>query len=109
MTAMEDSARMFDSRATVRIVRRIALAIGLIGAAAWLAQDRIGGSFTGVDDANIFFVYARNLASGHGVVFSGTERPTEGISSLLWLAICSCAFLVRRNPEMLLLGVNIVL
>ena len=37
-----------------------------------------------VDDAYISLTYARNLASGHGLVFHPLLSPTEGYSNLLW-------------------------
>ncbi|HYN19924.1 MAG TPA: hypothetical protein VE078_03115, partial [Thermoanaerobaculia bacterium] len=39
-----------------------------------------------VDDAGITFVYARNLAAGHGLVSQPGLPPVEGFSNFLWLA-----------------------
>jgi len=63
----------------------------------------------GVDDANIFFVYAKNFAGGNGFVYNiGAER-VEGFTSFLWVLLCSLAFRISGNPELLLLLVNIAL
>jgi arabinofuranosyltransferase len=41
----------------------------------------------GIDDANIYFVYMKHLAQGHGFVWNiGSER-VEGFTSLLWTLI----------------------
>jgi hypothetical protein len=37
-----------------------------------------------VDDAGISFVYARNLAAGHGLVSQPGLSPVEGFSNFLW-------------------------
>jgi hypothetical protein len=39
-----------------------------------------------VDDAGITFVYARNLAAGHGLVSQPGLPPVEGFSNFLWMA-----------------------
>jgi hypothetical protein len=38
-----------------------------------------------VDDAGITFVYARNLATGHGLVSQPGLPPVEGFSNFLWM------------------------
>jgi hypothetical protein len=38
-----------------------------------------------IDDAGISFVYARNLASGHGLVSQPGLPPVEGFSNPLWV------------------------
>lgn len=46
----------------------------------------------GSDDTFITFIYARNLASGHGLVYNATEgKPTEGFSSTLHVLLLSLA------------------
>ena len=39
----------------------------------------------GMDDANIGFRYARNLAEGYGFVFNPGGERVEGVTSLLWV------------------------
>ena len=56
----------------------------------------------GVDDANIFFVFAKNFISGNGLVWNVGEGPVEGFTSLFWLFFCSMGFLITDNPEFLL-------
>ena len=43
-----------------------------------------GESTIGIDDANIFKVYARNLADGHGFVYNPGGERVEGFSSFLY-------------------------
>lgn len=41
----------------------------------------------GIDDANIYFVYMRNLANGHGFVWNLGGERVEGFTSLLWTLV----------------------
>ena len=60
----------------------------LVGVAAWAIWARFEYPRTGIDDANIFFVYAQNAANGHGFVYNVGGERVEGFSSLLWTLIC---------------------
>jgi arabinofuranosyltransferase len=62
----------------------------------------LGQPLTGIDDANIFMQYARNLAHGHGFVFHPGGEKVEGFTSLLWVIICSVFYLVSAQPELLI-------
>src|SRR5690606_23471737 len=46
----------------------------------------------GIDDANIYFTYAKNISEGHGFVFNPDGEKVEGFTSLLWVLICSLAY-----------------
>lgn len=63
----------------------------------------------GIDDANIFFVYASNLASGHGFVYNLTDGPVEGFTSMLWLLVCALFLYLSHRPELHLLIVCVVM
>jgi len=45
-----------------------------------------------IDDAGIFFAYARNLAQGYGLVSQPSSLPVEGYSSFLWVIFLSPFF-----------------
>jgi hypothetical protein len=45
-----------------------------------------------IDDAGISFVYARNLAAGHGLVSQPGMAPVEGFSNFLWVLLLAPAF-----------------
>jgi hypothetical protein len=45
-----------------------------------------------VDDAGISFVYARNLAAGHGLVSQPGLPPVEGFSNPLWIFLTALLF-----------------
>ena len=62
----------------------------------------LGQPLTGIDDANIFMQYARNLAHGHGFVFHPGGEKVEGFTSLLWVVVCSIFYLVSAHPELLI-------
>lgn len=51
--------------------------------------------FNVVDDAYIGFVFVRNIATGHGMVFNPGER-VEGYTNFLWLILMVPAFLLHR-------------
>lgn len=63
----------------------------------------------GIDDANIFFIYARHIVQGHGFVFNIGDEAVEGFSSLLWVLMAAGAFLWDGHAERLLLGINALL
>lgn len=77
-------------------------------AGSLLVRDVLGAPSTGIDDADIFFVYARNLCEGHGFVYNITGSPVEGFTSLLWTLICAahyCLFFHLEVP----LGIFLVI
>ena len=69
----------------------------------------VGQPMIGIDDANIFFSYAKNVAGGRGCVYAGNNETVEGFTSLLWMLLCAAAFAISSSPELLLLGVSCVL
>jgi hypothetical protein len=77
--------------------------------AAVFALHKLRYPLTGIDDANIYFVYARNLAHGFGFVYNIGGERVEGFTSLLWTLISALAFKFTASPEIGLLIVNILL
>ena len=75
-------------------------------ALVWLLLDR---PVTGIDDADIFLVYARNLAEGHGLVFNIGGERVEGFTSILWVLLCSGFFLCFQALEAPLVVLNVLL
>lgn len=61
-------------------------------AATALARRQLDPPGTGIDDANIFFRYARNLAQGHGLVWNPGGERVEGFSSPAWVLLLAPAF-----------------
>jgi hypothetical protein len=57
----------------------LAVLTAVIATSAWLAHSLSGTPLVGYDDANIFFVYARNLVDGHGFVYNPGGEPVEGL------------------------------
>jgi len=64
---------------------------------------------TGIDDANIYFVYAKNVANGHGFVYNVGGERVEGFTSILWTLICALVFKLSSYPELILLIINILI
>jgi arabinofuranosyltransferase len=60
-----------------------------LGLAYWGLVVKMGIPNPGMDDAYIFFVYARNLAEGHGFVYFPGGEHVEGFSSPLWTIFLS--------------------
>jgi arabinofuranosyltransferase len=70
----------------------------------WLIYER---SLIGTDDANIYFIYMRNLAEGHGFVYNIGGEKVEGFTSLLWTLTGSLFFKFTSEPEIFLLLFNV--
>lgn len=68
-----------------------------------------GRSLLGIDDANIYFVYMKNFANGHGFVYNIGEERVEGFTSLLWTFIGVVVFGFSKTPEYCLLSINIMI
>lgn len=61
----------------------------------------------GIDDAVIFFTYAKNFAAGHGIVYNIGGEHVEGFTSLLYFLICSFCYRFSSVPEHWLFFYNI--
>jgi hypothetical protein len=85
----------------------LAALTAVIATAAWVAHSLSGTPLVGYDDANIFFVYARNLVEGNGFVYNPGGERVEGFTSLLWLLICSAARAITPQFEGLLFTFSI--
>ena len=85
------------------------LCLAAVAAAVALIRESFERPPLGIDDAYIFFVYARNLADGHGFVYNVGGESVEGFTSLLWTLICALAFRITSKPLELLLALNIAL
>ena len=63
----------------------------------------------GIDDANIYFTYAKNLSEGHGLIYNIGGERVEGFTSLVWMWICSIAYGIDATSfTWFLLGGNIL-
>jgi arabinofuranosyltransferase len=85
-----------------------ALVVTILG--SFLALAALGFPLEGVDDANIIFVYARNLVNGAGFVYTPGFERVEGFTSLLWtLVSASIQGISSRRHELLTLAVSLLL
>ena len=82
------------------------LTVILGGLSVWIF---LGRPATGIDDADIFFVYARNFAAGHGFVYNVGGEAVEGFTSLLWTLISAGFSTVFQSLEKPLLLLNLML
>jgi len=76
--------RLFDIRTTIAI----GLPLLLYGRLSLMLSHWL------IDDAGISFVYARNLATGHGLVSQPGMLPVEGYSNFLWVVLQVPFFLI---------------
>lgn len=93
------------------LIRRLNLiaAFSFCLSSSLFALKKLNYPLTGIDDANIYFVYAKNLANRHGFVYNVGGERVEGFTSLLWTLIAALAFKFSSHPELTLLLVNIIL
>jgi arabinofuranosyltransferase len=78
---------------------RLALAFGVAVLGASLIYATFDQPRIGIDDANIIFTYARNLAAGEGLVWTPGYERVEGFSTLAWTLLSSLAFGLSPWPE----------
>lgn len=83
--------------------------LGLIVPLTAYSYNRHGNPALGVDDANIFFVYAEHLTAGHGFVYNVGGERVEGFTSLLWVLLCAPFFATMQRPEGGVLAVSTLL
>lgn len=88
---------------------RLLLISSLLAACVWVIQQQIPNTGVGVDDANIYLVYAKHLAAGQGVVFNVGGERVEGFSDPLWVLIAAVFSAVANDPNPLLLAFNVAL
>lgn len=66
-----------------------------------------GYILTGIDDANITFVYSKNIANGHGFVYNIGGEHVEGSSTMLWTLIVAVLYKIFTYPNLAILTLNI--
>ena len=76
------------------------LALAGLAALAWVSLCRLSDDRArGLDDAFITYVYARNVAEGHGIRYNPDDaEPTEGSSSLLSVGTAALAISAGLDP-----------
>ena len=84
------------------------LATLCISAATYGVWKICGRPMYGTDDANIFFVYARNFVHGQGIVYNIGGEHVEGFTSTLYFLVCSLALFAFRQPEAALFVMNLL-
>ncbi|MFN3405803.1 MAG: hypothetical protein ACK40G_17030 [Cytophagaceae bacterium] len=95
-----------STRAKLIYTFAILVFVSLMATVIWL----LNGKFkTGIDDANIYFVYMRNLSKGYGLVYNVGGERVEGFTSLLWTLIGATFYVFTDNPEFLFVLLNIAL
>jgi arabinofuranosyltransferase len=91
------------------LVRNFSVSLFFCSLVSFFALVKFDYRLTGIDDANIYFVYAKNLANGHGFVYNVGGERVEGFTSLLWTLVCASAFKFSSHPELILLVINVVI
>ncbi|HSR87843.1 MAG TPA: hypothetical protein VLL07_02720, partial [Pontiella sp.] len=88
--------------------RRFGAAILTVFMGSTLAWLLLGMPVSGINDADVFLVYARNLLAGHGLAGGAGGGPVEGFSSLLWLMLCAAVYVFSRAAEVPLFLLNLL-
>ncbi len=86
-------------------VAAVTLAIALF---SWCAWRSLGRPPTGIDDADITFVYAKHLTQGHGLVYNPGGERVEGYSSLLMMLIAAGVLVCHLPLEFTLIVLNVL-
>lgn len=94
-----DDLRQHSLRRSMKTKHALAgIALLIVLAGATVCVWRLHGyPKTGIDDANIFFSYAANLASGHGITYAHNGESVEGFTSMLWMLACAFVFVLGVN------------
>lgn len=82
--------------------------LGLTTAGALLYFFMYRLPLLGIDDANIYFRYMRNVADGFGFVYNQGGERVEGFTSVLYTLIGSAIFLFTDKIEIVLFIINII-
>ena len=88
---------------------KFAVILLLVSIFSWCGYKRLGCPAAGVDDANIFMVYAKHFSAGHGFVYNIGGERVEGFSSLLYVLILASLYSLSSNPERLIWLFNVLI
>jgi arabinofuranosyltransferase len=80
----------------------------LVCLATFIAFQINEKSLQGIDDANIYMIYMRNLSQGYGFVYNIGDERVEGFTSMLWCLVGAFSVLVTHHLELSLLAINIL-
>lgn len=83
-----------------------ALLTAACAAGAWVL---LGQPTLGIDDADIAQVYGRNLAAGHGLVYTPGYERVEGYSSSTWMLLWALAHSLSARPALVVAAVSFLL
>lgn len=79
----------------IKTALEMLLVVLLFLVATWGSYRLNGSPKMGIDDANIFFSYAENLATNHGIFYGHNSERVEGFTSFLWMVGCALMFKLR--------------
>jgi arabinofuranosyltransferase len=68
------------------------IVVSLWGCLSFLLTYLLNSERLGIDDSDIFFTYAENLANGNGISYSNGIPRVEGYTSTLWMLLSALAF-----------------
>ena len=87
----------------------IGLSVLLTAVATVLLFSLLGLPMSGIDDANITFVYARHLVDGAGLVYNVGGEWVEGFTSVTGMLTAALGYVFVAAPEWLLTLANVLL
>jgi hypothetical protein len=85
---------------------RLALQLLIILLAITILRQIIGYGYplVGIDDANIYFRYVKNIVGGHGFVYNIGGEHVEGFTSFIWTLLL-CVFYIISPAQLELITV----
>ncbi len=101
-----DETAFAGERATKRHFFLVLVFMAFLFGLVYIAFTK-NGRLLGIDDADIFFGYAQNLCGGRGITYANNGLPCEGVTSILWLLICSLCFLFHLK-EFGVFGISLI-
>ena len=91
-------------------MRKFLLSLIFVSVSTFAYWSFLEFPFAGIDDANIYFTYAKNLSEGHGLVYNVGGEKVEGFTSVLWMLICSLVYSMSvKNLVFGLTALNVIL
>jgi hypothetical protein len=92
----------------LNVVLKFLLVLSLTAGFAGIAHVCLGSPALGIDDADIFLVYAKNLAHGRGFVYAVGGERVEGFTSLLWVLMLSLFYHFTNEPHRIAMMINVL-
>src|SRR5262245_56900682 len=105
-----DHRNHMTKRGRILFAAIVAAQVAYAAGSIWRSSAVVAGEryFVLGDDAMVSMRYAKNLASGHGLVWNVGEERVEGYTNPLWVIVMAAIHLLPLAPSKTSAGVEIV-